>query len=215
MLITPYLHWIGKNVNQYLIVENGDLTLIDTGMTSNAKSILVYLRKAGYQPNNLKRILITHSDPDHYGAANQIREATGAEIWTSQIEAEAMKTGTSSRAIIPKGIFALIFPLLGRFFPVSPTPVDRIIEDGETLTILDGLQVIASPGHTPGHISFFFPKDRILLAGDAINGKNGEPVPNTSSMTGDHVEAKASYAKLMLLNPQIIGCGHAYFDLRK
>lgn len=215
MQITPCFHRIGGFVNQYLLVEDNELTLIDTGMPSNGKKVLDYLEKAGYKPENLKRILITHSDPDHYGAAQYIRTATGAEIWTSQLEADAMKIGSSSRDITPKGLFALIFPLLGIFFSTPPTPVDRVIKDGETLSILGGLQVIASPGHTPGHISFYLPVDQILIAGDAISAKNGMLIPTTNSTTGDPIQAKASFEKLMLLQPRIIGCGHAFKDLRK
>ncbi len=215
MQITPYLHKIDGFVNQYIVFENEELTLIDTGIPSNAKRILRYLKKIDISKVYLKRILITHSDSDHYGAANSIQSITRAEIYSSQIEADAMKTGSSSREIVPKGFFSLIFPLLRPFLSAPPISVDQIIKDGDILPIFDGLQVIASPGHTPGHLSFFFPKDRILFAGDAISARKGVPVPTTDATTGNPDQARTSFENLMLLNPQIICCGHAYFDYRK
>src|SRR5512133_3978571 len=112
MQITKNIHRIGGFVNQYLLIDNDDMTLIDAGMPANAGNIIKYIKNAGLDPDNLKRILITHSDSDHYGAAKKIQEITGAEIWTSQVEADAMKAGSSSRDITPKGFFAIIFPLL-------------------------------------------------------------------------------------------------------
>jgi glyoxylase-like metal-dependent hydrolase (beta-lactamase superfamily II) len=215
MLITPRIHKIGSFVNQYLLVDNDDLTLIDAGMQSNAKNLLKYIEKAGFKPESLKQILITHSDTDHYGAVNGIREASGAKVLTSNLEAIGMKTGSSSRQITPKGFFALIFPLLGGFLSAPPTLVNKTIEDGDTLPILDGMKVIAAPGHTPGQLAFFLPEERILFAGDSIKESAGKPVPNLDATTSDPDKARETFEKLMKLDPQVIGCGHAYFDLRK
>jgi glyoxylase-like metal-dependent hydrolase (beta-lactamase superfamily II) len=215
LLITKNIHRIGGFVNQYLLIDNDEMTLIDAGMSSNAGKIIKYIEKAGLNPGNLKRILITHSDPDHYGAAGMVKEMTGAEIWTSQIEADAMKIGSSSRDITPKGVFALIFPLLEKYLSVPPTSVEKIIQSGDILSIHGGLQVIASPGHTPGHLSFFLPEERILFAGDAIRAKQGTPVATTDATTGDPILAQSTFENLMKLNPLVIACGHAYMDNRK
>jgi glyoxylase-like metal-dependent hydrolase (beta-lactamase superfamily II) len=215
MQITKNIHRIGGFVNQYLLIDNDELTLIDAGMPPNAGQIIKYIKNAGLNPDNLKRILITHSDPDHYGAAKKIKEMTGAEIWTSQIEADAMKIGSSSRDITPKGFFALIFPLLEKYLSVPPTNVDKIIQAGDILAIHNGLQVISSPGHTPGHISLFLPDERILFAGDAIRAKKGSPIATTDATTGDPVQAQATFENLMKFNPLVIACGHAYIDNRK
>jgi glyoxylase-like metal-dependent hydrolase (beta-lactamase superfamily II) len=196
------------------LIDNNDLTLIDTGMRSNKNSILKYIKNLGFQPSAIKRILITHSDPDHYGAAKDLKDATGCEIWATQLEADAMKDATSSREITPTGLVKVIFSLLAPVMQVPAVTTERIISDGETLPILGNLHVIASPGHTPGHVSFFFPEERILIAGDAIEEKNGKPVANTSKLTADPVIAIATAKMLLDLNPLVIGCGHAYFDYR-
>ena len=215
MQITPTVHRIGNFVNQYLLIDGKDLTLIDTGMRANAKTILKTLQQLGFDYSDLKRILITHSDADHYGAAFDIKNATGCEIWSSQIEAEAIKSGVFSRQIEAKGVAKLIMAVLEPVIMVSPAvPVDKIVSDGEILPILGGLHVIASPGHTPGHISFYLPAERILIAGDAFTGEKGKPVATTNATTGDPIMAIASAKKLLDLNPLVIGGGHAYFDYR-
>lgn len=215
MQITPSIHRIGSFVNQYLLIDKTELTLVDTGMRSNKNSILKYVKKLGFKPSDIKRILITHSDPDHYGAAKDLKDVTGCEIWSTQLEADAMKKATSSREITPTGFTKVLFSLLAPVMEVPTVTTERILTDGDMLPILGGLRVIASPGHTPGHVSFFFPEERILIAGDAIEKKNEKPVANTSKLTADPVTAIATAKMLLDLNPLVIGCGHAYFDFRK
>jgi len=216
MQITPFVHRIGNFVNQYLLIDNKELTLIDTGMHANKNSILNYVKKLGFQPTDIKRILITHSDSDHYGAAKDIKAASHCEIWSSRIEAEAIEKGVFSRKITTKGVAKLLMAIIEPVIMVSPAvPVSRNIVDGEILPILGGLQVIATPGHTPGHVSFYMPTERILFAGDAIKSVEGKPIATTDSTTGDPIQAIASAEKLLALNPLVIGCGHAFFDFRK
>jgi glyoxylase-like metal-dependent hydrolase (beta-lactamase superfamily II) len=212
--ISPGIHRISGFVNQYLLVDGDEVILIDTGMKSNVDKILKYLRVNNLDPARLRQILITHSDADHYGAANLISTMTGAKLWTSKIEADAMRIGSSSRPIVPRGIFAIFFPLLKNVLSSPPVIVDKLIEDGEVLPILGGLKVIASPGHTPGHLSFYLTEKKILFAGDAITADKGKPAPTIDATTGNPAQAKESFNKLMSLQPRVIGCGHAYFDLR-
>jgi glyoxylase-like metal-dependent hydrolase (beta-lactamase superfamily II) len=197
-----------------LFIDNNELTLIDTGMHSNKNSILKYVKNLGFQPSDIKRILITHSDPDHYGAAKDLKDVTGCEIWTTQLEADAMKNATSSREIVRNGFAKFLLSLLAPVMQVPAVTTERILVDGELLPILGGLKVIASPGHTPGHVSFFFPENRILIAGDAIQEEKGILVANTSALTADPLTAIATAKMLLDLNPLVIGCGHAYFDFR-
>lgn len=214
MEIMPGIHRIIGFVNQYLIWDGKEITLIDTGMKSNDKKVIKYLNENNLDLSKIRRILITHSDSDHYGAASSLKSLTGAEIWTSKIEAEAMRTGSSSRPIVPRGFFSLIFPLLKGFLTSPPVMADKLFTEDVTLPISGGLQVISSPGHTPGHISFFLPDKRILFAGDAITLDKGKPAPTVDATTGNPDRARESFNKLMKLNPSVICCGHAYIDLR-
>jgi glyoxylase-like metal-dependent hydrolase (beta-lactamase superfamily II) len=214
MKITPQIDMIRGMANQYILIDNGELTLIDTGMPNNTKNVLNAIKTLGFEPANLKRILITHGDPDHIGAINSLRELSGANVFASKIEATAMESGTASREIHPKGIMAVIFKFFDKAFTPQKVLVDSILENGDVLPVLGGLHVLNSEGHTPGHVSFFLPGERILFAGDSINNLHGKPVPNLTALTSDKVAAQKTFEAEMDLNPLVICCGHAYFDLR-
>lgn len=214
MEITPQIHMIHGLANQYILIDKGELTLIDTGMPNNTSKIISTIISLGYKPETLKRILITHGDPDHVGAVNTLRENTGARVFASKIEADAMNSGIASREIHPKGVMIFVNKLFGMLFPIQIVSVDNILENGEILPVLGGLQVLNSEGHTPGHISFFLPDERILFAGDSINNFHGKPVPNLTALTSNKVAAQKTYEAEMNLNPLVICCGHAFFDLR-
>ena len=86
-------------VNAYLIVEDEGITLIDAGLPAHAAKILEYINRMDRKPQDLKRILITHADMDHVGGVKKLVEASGAEVYASQIEAEAMRAGRPSRVL--------------------------------------------------------------------------------------------------------------------
>ena len=92
-----YRHQAGLSGYQYLILENTGITLIDTGLPGSHASILQGIKNLGYDHTDLKHILITHADPDHYGAARALRSTCGAQIHASQIEATAINAGSMSR----------------------------------------------------------------------------------------------------------------------
>ena len=214
MEITRNIHMIRGMANQYILIDKSELTLIDTGMPNNVSKVINAIKSLGFEPANLKRILITHGDPDHVGAVNSLREISGAKVYASKIEADAMSSGTASREIQPKGLMVLVFKFFGMLFPIQIIPVDSILEDGEVLPVLGGLQVLNSEGHSPGHFSFYLPEERILFAGDSINNLRGKPVPNLTALTSDKEAAKKTFEVEMNLNPLVICCGHAFFDLR-
>ncbi len=98
MQIIENVHHVPEvSCNTYLILEADGLTLIDTGLPGSAGKILAYISSLGRGPHDLKRILITHSDWDHIGNLRAMQRATGARTYASQLEADAMSEGHSSR----------------------------------------------------------------------------------------------------------------------
>jgi len=185
------------------------LTLIDAGLPGSHKKILRYMAGLGDAPKGLRRILITHSDYDHVGGLAALKAATGARIFASAIEAEAIAKGIPSRSIKPANLLAkLVYGLMGRLFKAAPVQVDEFLVGGEALPILDGLNVLETPGHTPGHISLFAPSAGILFCGDSIISEKSGLRGSTGSNNWDQAKADESVRKQAALGANILCSGH-------
>jgi glyoxylase-like metal-dependent hydrolase (beta-lactamase superfamily II) len=210
MEIIPNVHLIpGIVANPYLLIDPNGLTLIDAGLPGSHKKILRYIKSMGYKPEGLRRILITHADFDHVGGLARLKAATGARIFAHPVEAEAIAAGHSSRPLKPRNALAkLVFGLMGSIFKATPVKVDEFLADGQVLPVLGGLQVLETPGHTPGHLSFFAPSVGVLFVGDSIvtdeNGLHGSHGANT----GDQAKADESVRKQAMLGTHIVCSGH-------
>jgi glyoxylase-like metal-dependent hydrolase (beta-lactamase superfamily II) len=200
----------GVIANLYIIVDDDGLTVIDAGLPRSEKKILAYVASLGKSAQDVKRIILTHSDLDHVGALAALQTATGARTYASQIETEAIAAGKPSRQITPTGfsLRRLLFALMGPFFKATPFQVDEILAEGQTLPVLGGLRVVETPGHTPGHISLFAPAVGILFCGDSMvtddNGIRG----SRPALTWDEVKAKESVRKQAELGASIVCSGH-------
>jgi glyoxylase-like metal-dependent hydrolase (beta-lactamase superfamily II) len=207
--IVPNVHCIpGAVVNCFLIVDADALTLIDTGFPGNDKRIVKYIVDLGHKPGDLRRILITHSDTDHVGGLAALKEATGARVYASEIEAKAIAEGHSSREIKTSGLSRIQFAIARIFFRVKPAIVDEFLTDGQLLPIMGRLRVVATPGHTPGHVSFFAPSAGILFTGDSLASENGKLRGSASIYTWDQEKANASIRLQAELGAKIVCVAH-------
>jgi glyoxylase-like metal-dependent hydrolase (beta-lactamase superfamily II) len=101
-----------------------------------------------------------------------------------------------------------MFGLVGRFFRSQPTQVDEILSDGQVLPVLDGLRVVSTPGHTPGHISLFAPYVGVLFEGDSLTCQNGELRGSRAAYTWDQVKADEAVRAQAVLGARIVCAGH-------
>ncbi len=210
MLIIPGVHEIKLNfVNAFLIEEQGALTLIDTGIPGCDKKIAAYIKSIGRQVTDIKIILITHSDPDHIGSLASLKKSSGATIYSSAIEAEAAKTGRSSRQMKTKGFRSLLRKLLmSLIMRIKPANVDKILKNSEELPILGGLVAVETPGHTPGHMSYYLKIPKILFCGDSMNPVDGKIASSRPGYTANAEQSEASYKKQASMSPAIVCFGH-------
>ncbi len=149
---------------------NGEHSLIDAGLASAGKSILDQLSASGRTPSSIKRILITHAHIDHIGSLPLLAEATGAQVIAHDLEAAVIRAETAvTRGDKEKlhGAQKLLYP-----FPwkaSKPSPLHRTVADGDLIAeTFGGVHVIFTPGHAPGHVSFWQPDKRVLFIGDAL-----------------------------------------------
>lgn len=209
--VIPGVYQLGDRfVNLYLIAEPEALTLIDAGLAgSGARLVLRAIAQLGRPPQALRQILITHADPDHYGSANALRQATGARVYASAREAAAMARGVMSREVRGSALVRGAFGLFGRLMmPMSPTSVDEILTPGQALPILGGLSILATPGHTPDHLSFYAPAYKLLFAGDSLNAMGGKLRFADGPVTWDYRRGLQSVREQAALDAQTIAAGH-------
>ncbi len=159
MEILKGIHSLDTYSNTFLLADNR-LILIDTSSELDAKKLLASFERAKIKPKDLTSIVITHVHPDHVsGLARVKREAAGAKVVSSKIEAEYISKKRTYDG--PPGAQSQRQP---------PTPVDVALDDGQTH---DGLKVLFTPGHTRGSISLLDDARSLLIVGDAASNESG------------------------------------------
>jgi len=189
-----------KFVSGYLVREDDGFTLIDTCLPGSAAGLIAGARAAG---GEIRRIALTHGHGDHVGSLDALREKLGNEVTVLMGELDARIHG-GEKVIEGK--------LPGSWPKIKTTP-DVRLKDGDTV---GSLTVVASPGHSPGHVSFFDPRDRTLIAGDAFTAVGGVAIPAhfflrfplAAMATWDKAKAVESARALRALEPAVLVCGH-------
>ncbi len=141
----------------YLIVDD-EISLVDTGFPGQGDVILRQLKSLNIKPTDIKHILLTHHDVDHIGNISALQKATGAKVWISKEDLPYMY-GNLKRHGIKK-------PLSALYAIEMP---ENVFEYNEGQKI-GNIQVIPTPGHTPGHVSFIC-KDALFTGDLVVNYK--------------------------------------------
>lgn len=191
-------------VNCYLVREDDGFTLVDTGLPGSAPLLLAAAARLGAP---VARIALTHAHYDHVGALDALHAALpAAEVAISARDARllardlTLDPDESQRRI------------RGSFTACATQPT-RLLAPGD---LVGSLRVVASPGHTPGHVAFFDPRDGALIAGDAFQTRGGIAVAGTvrplfpfpALGTWDAATALRSAYALRDLRPSRLAVGH-------
>jgi glyoxylase-like metal-dependent hydrolase (beta-lactamase superfamily II) len=191
-------------VNCYLIREDDGLTLIDTGLSGSAAAILDAARALGMP---IQRIVLTHAHGDHLGSLDALHQLLPeAEVLVSARDARFLAGDMRLDPDEPQT------KLRGWYQTITTRPT-RLLSDGDRV---GALQVVSTPGHTPGHIALFDPRDGSLIAGDAFQTRAGVAVSGTvrwlfpfpALATWNRPLALTSARRLRGLTPSRLAVGH-------
>ncbi|MDI6643791.1 MAG: MBL fold metallo-hydrolase [Methanobacteriaceae archaeon] len=152
---------LDRFVYVYLIYGE-EIYLIDSGVASSRKIICDYLEKSGRSCDELALIIHTHAHPDHIGSTKSLQEISNSATAIHQTETSWLEDTESQLLERPVPGF--------RQLVEGSVNVDIALEDHDAIELEENihLEVIHTPGHSPGSISLFIPDEKILFSGDAI-----------------------------------------------
>lgn len=231
--IAPGIHevrlpvpWEEEIVNCFLFSDGSQVDLLDCGIQTDESvaTVLAAIREVGGRDATLRRLVITHIHPDHFGAAGALKEQTGAELFMHRLEVPMVHP----RYLELEQLIAEV----GRHLRLNGVPepdatslqnasraMREFVRPGEPDVQLDGAETIElggrrlrvewTPGHSPGHICLFDLKDRLLFAGDQILPDISTNIAlhpqSTPNPLGEFLE---SLDRLLALQPALVLPSH-------
>jgi glyoxylase-like metal-dependent hydrolase (beta-lactamase superfamily II) len=195
-------------LNLTLIVDeqNGN-TLVDAGLPDQMEAISAALVEAGIGVRDLRRIIFTHQDLDHVGSGAALVRQSGARVLAHPADVPYVEG--SRRPLKPSPAMLDQRPQMRKVLErLEPVGVDERIENGTRLDLAGGTTVISTAGHTPGHISLYLERSKVLIAGDALTAEKGSLNGPNPSMTLEMSTAIQSMRRLADLEIDTIVCYH-------
>ncbi|CAH0257209.1 putative metallo-hydrolase YflN [Peribacillus sp. Bi96] len=192
-------------VNCYFVEEENSLTLIDAALPYSTKSIMDAARAVG---KPITRLIVTHAHDDHVGALDGLKALIPDLQVSISVRDALLLAGNSTplqneanspiRGVVPKKI---------------KTQPDLLLKEGDHI---GSLEVISSPGHTPGSISLLDTRNHSLIVGDALQTRGGTAVsgmikplfPFPAFGTWNKLIALESAKKLRSYKPRLLAVGH-------
>ncbi|GAA0308062.1 MBL fold metallo-hydrolase [Halarchaeum salinum] len=175
---------------------DGGLVLLDAGFPDTVDLLEDALAEEGFDYDDVEYLVLTHQDGDHAGGAAEIAERADAPVFAHRDDTPAIEGAKDPIKGDPSDRY-------------DPVPVDVQVVDGvEIRTAVGPLQIVATPGHTPGHISCYVPDAGVLLAADASVAEDGELAGPNEHFTPDVERAYDSLDTLADLAFTDVLCFH-------
>lgn len=205
-------------VHPVLLRDETSLVLIDCGFVGSLDLLTSALAAYGVTPAKLTHVILTHHDHDHVGTLAALKQinpriqiiASAAEAPFLDGTAPALRL-TQARAIQPSlaaDAQAAGLAFIDLLEQVEPAPVDLQVSDGDVLSFCGGCKVVATPGHTLGHLSFYLPALDTMITGDAAVVESGQLALANPQFAEDLALAEQSFQRILDFNTKTVVCYH-------
>jgi glyoxylase-like metal-dependent hydrolase (beta-lactamase superfamily II) len=205
-------------VNWYLVDDDGQLTVVDTGYPRYHDELAPSLTALRRDTSDIEAVVLTHGHADHLGSAARIHGESGAQVFAHSADADGIRAGAPEP---PPAFFAdawrprfaryLLHALASGGRSIAAVPSVETFGDGDVLDVPGKPRVLHTPGHTPGHCALLLEERGVLLSGDALvtlDTATGRTGPRPIRWNGDAELAVASYERLRALAARVVLAGH-------
>jgi glyoxylase-like metal-dependent hydrolase (beta-lactamase superfamily II) len=220
--VAPGIYRLGSDmINWYLVDDGGRVTVVDAGVPGYWPQIDEGLNQIGRSRGDVAALILTHGDGDHVGVAERIRREFDVPVYLHPAdkplaeEKKRKKTGGNPVSLLMHGAGRRI---LREFIRQKALSYEKVAEtkpiaEGDTLDVPGNPAVVATPGHTNGHVVFHFPQHGVVLAGDALctwnpifGGTGPQLMPKAFNIST--AQALESLGKIEQLEAQTVLVGH-------
>jgi len=204
-------------INPVIWCEENEMILVDTGYPGQTDIFRDEAANKGIDLSRLTKIVITHHDVDHIGSLPEMKRINKlVKVLSSETEADyisgkkdALRLVNSRKMYesLPEEQKAGALAYQKVLESIEKTSVDILLKDNELIPGCEGVRVITTPGHMPGHLSVYIDEIKTFISGDALGVENDKLFIN-AMYTLDMKQARESLKKLLLLNIETIICYH-------
>jgi glyoxylase-like metal-dependent hydrolase (beta-lactamase superfamily II) len=206
-------------VNWYLIADDSGVTVVDSGCQGFLPQLEPGLKLLGRSRADVRAILLTHGDGDHVGVAAKLqKDGNETPIYlnpadTYLVQKHRKKTEDPMLPLLLKPGTMRLFGHFTRYGALSQPKIERTVDlaGDETLDLPGRPRVIATPGHTEGHVVFHFPEHGALFVGDTIctwhpiSGRRG---PQSMAFNVSNAQALETLSNYEDLDADLVLVGH-------
>jgi glyoxylase-like metal-dependent hydrolase (beta-lactamase superfamily II) len=197
--------------NIYLINGSNELALVDAGTGLSLDEVVANISIDGYDPDRLRFLLLTHGHYDHSGGSKALRDRFSLTVVGSPLTRQWLESADAVGIGLQPAQSAGLYPAE---VSITACPVEQTVWDGDILQVGDlSIQVVETPGHAGGHLSYHLLDEQALFSGDCIFAGGKIILQNLPDCSLS--EYTASLRKLATIPVEMLLPSHGLFAVRR